>query len=98
MASYADTATLRNSSAFRDRVEIAVVFYSRYILGEDPGTALHNVRVNWAKGAFQNPSAVASGLMNAVALDGTIQSVMGAATDAQVQSATETVINTILSF
>lgn len=98
MATYAQLATLRNTSAFRDRVELAVVFYARFIIGESPATPLHNTRANWAKSAFQNPSAVAGGLLNAVALDATIASVLDAATDAQMQSATETVINTILSF
>lgn len=98
MATYAQLATLRNSSAFRDRVELAVVFYARYIISEDPATPLHNVRANWAKNAFQNPSGVSNGLLNAVALDGTIGNVLDAATDGQVQSATEAVINTILSF
>lgn len=98
MATYAELATLRNSSAFRDRVELAVTFYARYILGEAENTPLHKTRVNWAKPAFTNPSGVASGLMNAVVLDGTIGDVLGSATDAQVQSATEAVINTILNF
>lgn len=98
MASYGQIATFKNSSDAMDRVTVAVVNYARYILGEDPGTANHTLRSRWAKEAFQNPVGVASGLLMAVATDGTIQGALPTPTDAQIQSATEFAINTILNF
>lgn len=98
-AKYSDSAAWKNSSDAIDRVTIAVFFYARFILGEDPVTPLHSVRVNWAKGAFQNPGGVASGLLVAISMDGTISATLpGIPTDQQIQSATETAINQILNF
>jgi hypothetical protein len=77
---------------------MAVVTYARYILGEDPTTANHALRVNWAKGAFQNPSGVAGGLLAAVSIDSNIRDVLASTTDATLQSATEFAINQILNF
>lgn len=95
---YSQIAAWKNSSDAIDRVTVAVVTYARYILGEDPGTANHALRVNWAKGAFQNPGGAASGLLAAVATDSNINSLLASATDANIQSATEFAINTVLNF
>lgn len=98
-ATYAQSATFRNSADAIDRVTCAVLFYARYILGEDPGTSNHSLRAAWAKNAFQNPQSVASGLLAAISLDGNIVNILPTApTDAQLQSATETAINQILNF
>ncbi len=96
-ATYAQIATLKNASTFQDRVTLAVVFYARYLLGQ-PATPL--AKLIWARNAFQNPGSVASGLFSAVALDGTISdaTVLGNATDAQIQTATEAVLVQALEF
>lgn len=96
MAAYLDTASLINSSTFQDKVRCAIVFYSRFILGEGSGVSGHEHRAAWAREAYRNPSP--GGLLVAIALDDTIQQHLSDATDAQIQSATENVINTVLNF
>ncbi len=97
-STYTQIAGWKNSSDAIDRVTVAVVGYARYILGEDPGVTNHALRSNWAKGAFQNPGGIAGGLISAVATDGTVRDLLGSATDAQIQSATEFAVNTVLNF
>ncbi len=97
-ALYTDIAAMRNSSTFQDRVVLAVTNYARYILGNAVTKTIHEV--TWAQNAYQNPSSVANGLYNAIALDPVISdtTVLGAATDAQIKTATETAANQILAF
>lgn len=98
-ASYSAIATMRNSSTFQDRVALAVAFYARYLLGQASATPIPNNKVSWARNAYQNPIGAASGLLTIIALDGTISdaAVLGNATDAQIQSATEAAVNTLFS-
>jgi hypothetical protein len=80
-------------------VEVAVIKYTDYILSESTTTDNHTKRWNWAVQAAQNgPSSVASRIAANVAWDGTIQAQLGAATDAQIQSAVEAWINRLLQF
>jgi hypothetical protein len=103
---YSELASLSLSGTFRDRVAIAVAFYARYVINENPATPLHNSRASWAKQAFLNPAAVASQIAPAVAIDsifadqdpldfdGTPDSGAGS-----VQAAVEATINsTVLAF
>lgn len=99
MATYSQSATWKNSSDAIDRITCAVLIYARFIIGEASSVALHSVRANWAKGAFQNPGGTASGLLSAVALDPNITANLPTTpTDAVLQAATESAINTILNF
>jgi hypothetical protein len=100
MAAYSAIAAWKNASSSLDAVTVAVATYARFILGEDPNTANHAMRVAWAKNAFQNPQNAASGLLMAVANDGVIAGTLPTPgpTDAQVQSALEFAVNTVLNF
>lgn len=100
MPSYAQIAGFKNASSSLDGAAVAVVTYARFILGEDPATQNHALRVNWAKGAFQNPYGAAGGLLMAVASDGNIKATLPTPgpTDAQLQSAVEFAVNTVLNF
>ena len=113
MATYAQTAALRNNAGFLSRCEIAVARFANYILGEDPSVTSHRKRYNWATSAILSPSAVASQLGPAIALDPTLQSEMDTiagqnagsipdysvvGSDTQVQVAVEIQINQILVF
>jgi hypothetical protein len=97
---YAQIAAWKNASSSIDAATVAVVTYARFILGEDPAVAGHAARVNWAKNAFQNPQGAASGLLMAVASDGNIQATLPTPgpSDAQIQSALEFAVNTVLNF
>lgn len=96
-ATYAAIATLKNSSTFQDRVVIAVTKYAQYLLGQ-PGSSFK--QVTWAKSAYANPAGVATGLFPAVAFDSNISDTTNLenSTDAEIQAATETVVNTSLNF
>lgn len=98
MATYADTATLKNSSTFRDAVTIAVAKYASYILNEGAGVQFHNQRAAWAKGAYVSPDGVAGGLLAVIALDSNVQAAIPTVSDATIQSATENAINTTMGF
>lgn len=99
MATYADIATLMNSSAFRDAVTIAVVKYASFILNESAGVANHNQRAAWAKNAYQSPGGVGGSLLAAVAWDSNVQATAPAVpADSVIQSATENAINTTMAF
>jgi hypothetical protein len=64
-----ELAQLAKSGAFVDRVTMAVSFFARYILDEDPATSNHTVRYEWAKRAYRNPKQEAFNLMESIALD-----------------------------
>ena len=96
MATYLESAALRDDADFRKRLEIAVAKYAAYLLGEDPVTANHAARYRWAVSAIMNPSGAAGAVANAVILDDNIQTNLGASTDAQIQSAVEAKVNLIL--
>lgn len=66
---YKELMTLAKTSDFLDRAAIAVSFYAEFIINEDPASANHNQRINWAKQAIINPTGVATQIASAVALD-----------------------------
>lgn len=98
MGTYAQVATLINSSDFQDRVKIAVAFFAQYILNEGTGVTNHERRAAWARSAFLNPGGSSAGLLTSVALDNTIRTNLASSTDAQIQTATEYVVSLILNF
>lgn len=99
MTTYADTATLMNSSTFRDAVTVAVAKFSAYILAESPTVPYHNQRAQWAKGAYLSPAGVGSSLLAAIAWDPSIQSGLPTPpSDTVLQAATEAVCNIAMAF
>ena len=101
---YEESATLMNDFAFRGRVKVACLKYSTYILDEPPNTPGHSARIRWAQGTTLNPEQSAATVQPSVVMDAAIQSAGlasppdtgSAATDAEVQSAVEGVVNKIL--
>lgn len=96
-ATYPLIAANRNSSNFQDRVTLAVAIYARYLLGLASSNPYN--KIAWARNAYQNPQNAATGLFTVIALDPVISdaAVLGNATDAQIQTATETAVNTLFS-
>ena len=96
-ATYSDSATWKNSSDCIDRVSIAVFKYAQYLIGQAGSATLK--QAEWARNAYQNPGGVASGFLTAVSFDPNVTANLPTVpTDAVLQSATETAINTTLAF
>jgi hypothetical protein len=66
---YSELAQMARSTDFIDRVAVAVAFYARYIVNEDPGTLNHKRRYDWARTAILNPRAAASAFLETIAID-----------------------------
>lgn len=66
---YSELAQMARSSEFIDRVAVAVAFYARYIINENPATEFHQARYRWAAAAILNPRSAASGFLEAIAID-----------------------------
>lgn len=90
---YEELAALMNDPAFRGRVKVSMLRYCDTILIEPDSTMGHTSRVRWAQQAMQQPEMWASQLTPSVVMDPAIQQDGNAATDLQVQGATEAVIN-----
>lgn len=82
-----------NDPAFRGKVKVAMLRYTDTILIEPDSTMGHTSRVRWAQQAMQQPEIWVSQLQPSVVMDPAIQESGAAATDAQLQAATEAVIN-----
>lgn len=100
MATYADIATFKNSADSIDRISVAVINYARFLLADKTKTLAQVTlaQAQWARGAFQNPGGVASGLLFAVASDSNIQAQLPKPDDPTIQAATELAVNTVLNF
>lgn len=66
---YTELAQMARSTEFIDRVAVAVAFYARYIINENPATEFHQARYRWASNAILNPRGAASGFLEAIAID-----------------------------
>jgi len=88
MATYAELYSLRNDSALRNRVRVAVIVAADTIRTEDGGTANHTNRVIWAAAVFAAPTTEADRMFMA------ILAANKDATVAQIQSATDAAIQT----
>ena len=90
---YDESAALMNDPAFRGRVKVSMLRYCDTILIEADSVMGHTSRVRWAQQAMQQPEMWVGQLQPNVVMDPAIQEAGAAATDPQVQAATEAVIN-----
>jgi hypothetical protein len=74
----------------------AVNKYAAYIQNEDPGAASHAARRNWQLKAQANIPAMAASLVQAICLDSNVVADLGAVTDVNLQTATETAANGLI--
>lgn len=88
MATYAELYSLRNDSALRNKVAIAVVVAAETIMNEDGGTANHANRLLWASAVFASPTAEAERMFMAVL------AANKDLTTAQIEAATDGAIQT----
>lgn len=97
MANYQQIFDLSKDAAFVGKLQVAVIKYAEYLLGEDPTTAYHVIRIRWADNIVRNGvENTVTKIALAVAFDGTIQAHLSDYTDDQLQSATEVRINRIM--
>ncbi len=90
---YDESAALMNDPAFRGKVKVAMLRYCDTILIESDSVMGHTSRVRWAQQAMMQPEMWVSQLQPNVVMDPAIQEAGTASTDAQIQAATEAVIN-----
>jgi len=90
---YDQLASLMSDPAFRGRVKVSMLRYCDTILIEADSTMGHTSRVRWAQQAMQQPDQWVNQLQPSVVMDPAIQESGSAASDIQVQGATEAVIN-----
>jgi len=105
---YQESSDLTNDFKFRGKIKVAVLTFADYIYNEASNVTAHNSRYKWAQGAYQQPDMTAQGIHSVVVMDAGIQSAglvddgtgtgnkTSAATDAQIQTAVETVVNRII--
>lgn len=95
---YADIATLVNSSAFQDAVNVAAMKFAIFILGEAPSVTNHHLRAIWAKQIYSGGS-ISTSLMRAIAWDPAIQPTAPVQpSDATIQAATENAVSNYINF
>jgi hypothetical protein len=67
--------------------------FATYILNEDPGTANHIARLNWANNALANSALQVNAYLPAILQNTTVQTDLGAIADADLQTVVETSCN-----
>jgi len=95
MATYAELYNLKNNSDLNNKLHVAVVAAAKYVFEEDPGTPNHANRLTWAQQAIIAPQAYAQPMTWAVlvANSGATPANIVSATDAQIQSNVNAVID-----
>ena len=96
MATYLELANLANDSSFLSRIGYAIGKYAAYIFNEDPASANHAARLNWAIKATANIPLMESLLVRAVCRDTNVVANLGAVADTDLQTATETAANSVI--
>lgn len=96
MMSYTDSAALMTNPVFRGRVKVACLTFASAINIEGPDVPAHNARLRWASQTIGNPDLVAGQIQPPTVMDPAVQAAGGDVTDAALQGAVETVVNTIL--
>jgi hypothetical protein len=97
MATYTEIITLSKDAGFLGRLEVAVVKYAEFIVGEAANVDYHAVRIGWANTVFESGAAsFVSRIALPVANDSVIQDNIDDYTDAQLQAAAEVRINRIM--
>jgi len=90
---YEESSALMSDPAFRGKVKVAMLRYTDTILIEPDSTMGHTSRVRWAQQAMQQPDQWVNQIQPNVVMDPAIQASGAAATDVEIQGATEAVIN-----
>lgn len=94
MTVYDDMYALRfESSNIKNRTIVGVAKAAMDIFAEDAGTANHAARLAWAQIAIVNTESEAGRFMWGVLSDSTVRGAGELATDAQIQSALDAVVN-----
>jgi ribosome-interacting GTPase 1 len=88
-----ESAALMNDQTMKGKAKVAMLRYCDTILIEADSTLGHTSRVRWAQQAMQQPEIWVNQLYPNVIMDPAIQEAGAAATDQQIQAATEAVIN-----
>src|ERR1035438_3206284 len=96
MSSYFELANLAADASFLARIGYAIGKYASYIFNEDPGSANHAARLNWAIKATTNVPAMAASLVQNICQDVNVVAGLAAVTDANLQTATETAANDLI--
>lgn len=88
-----ESANLINDSAFRGRVKVAALLYAQY-LTLHPGNS--NSMMNWVFQTLKSPDASTAMLVPSVVINPNVQSAGKDVTDADLQSAVQTVANSLM--
>jgi hypothetical protein len=93
---YAQSAALMMDPDFRNRVKVACLKYSTYILDEPANTPAHNTRIKWAQNTVAAPDSAAQQVVQPVVMDAQVQADGATIADANLQTSVETTINKML--
>ena len=95
MATYAELFSLKNDSAFRNKIAVAVCVAADTIRIEAVDVANHANRIIWAKRAFENPVAIANDVQTAIIIANktfTVAQIQGAS-DSTIQDNVDAVVD-----
>ena len=103
-----ESAYLQTELSFKGRVRVSLMRYATAILNEPTSTSRHKSGTDWAQDVYRNPDVRAQSYQPAVVMDPGIQQAglmddpndpglnkrkISAATDAEVDAATQAVVN-----
>jgi len=94
--SYDQSAQLMTDLTFKGRIKTACLKFGNYVINEAPGTAGHNSRYKWAQQCFLNPDMTAGQVQPPTVMQPQVQAEGSGIADADLQTAVETTINSIL--
>jgi len=94
--SYDQSAQLSTDLTFRGRIKIACLHFANYIIDEAPSTTAHNSRYKWAQQCYQNPDMTAGSVQQPTVIQPPVQSEGTGISDADLQTAVETTIQSML--
>jgi hypothetical protein len=98
MATYNEIYNMRyHDSDFKNRVIVACVNAAKDIFNEDGGTANHANRLIWATKVLDGAPAQAEHMMWGIVSDATIQANGDGSSDAQIQTAVNSLVNFMAS-
>jgi hypothetical protein len=97
MATYLEKQNLALEADFQKRVTFAIAKYAQYVAATTSSTEPNYFQtVTWARRTLINPNELLYKIMPALLQEAQIDVDLGAITDANLQSAVESVINTNL--
>lgn len=93
---YEESAALMGNTQFKGRVKVACLHFAAYVNSEPTNTPAHTSRVRWAQNCVLNPDGTANQITPPAVMEPPVQAAGAAVTDANLQTAVETVINSFL--